>query len=67
MPGNTCLNWFAWLGDLEAVKLLVGKGADKNNKGDKGTPLEVAQKRKHEDIVKFLSGEKGNTGTLNYL
>jgi ankyrin repeat protein len=55
------LHFAAADGDLETVKLLVGKGADVNARDDRNdSPLSLAQKGKHQQVVDFLraSGAK---------
>jgi len=52
---GTPLIYAAGSGDLELVKLLIEKGADVNAKDDENTsPLSAAQRRKNQEVVKFL-------------
>ena len=50
----------AWMGNRDVAELLLERGADPN-KGDKYgvTPLDIAQRHGHEDIVNMM-GALGN-------
>ena len=53
---NTALQWAVKQGHLDAVKLLVDKGADKSPVNKEGkTALEMAQVTKREDLIEALS------------
>ncbi len=53
--GTTALWQAAWLGHTDVVKLLLTAGADVNAKASDGhTPLSIAKKRGHTQIIKLL-------------
>jgi ankyrin repeat protein len=58
--GHTPLHKAADEGSLEIVELLLTRGADVNAKDDWGcTPLNLARKRRHGQVMEFLSAHGG--------
>jgi ankyrin repeat protein len=51
---QTALHVYAANGDKEMVELLLKHGADVNATNKSGTPLDVAVKNKHQEIVELL-------------
>jgi ankyrin repeat protein len=72
--GWTPLNWAAGKGDLETVKLLLGRGADVFRVGrDQRTPYKIALAAKHVDVARLLkqaeqtaTGGDGDATLTNY-
>src|SRR5262245_778294 len=61
IAGYTPLMWAAYHddGDLETVKFLLSKGADPKAKGANGeTPVSLAMKRGHSEMVELLENRK---------
>ena len=59
--GYTALHDAVWQNNIKGVKLLVNAGARLDIKGKKGdTPLDLAKKSGHKEIVAILSGQKPN-------
>jgi ankyrin repeat protein len=51
--GNA-LQLTAYMGNIEAVKLLISAGADLNRQGPLGTAIQLASSRQHQDIVRIF-------------
>ena len=57
--GNTCLHYSVLSGNDSLVKKLVMIGANKNIKNlEEDSPLNIAEKRKYNDIIDILSDKK---------
>ena len=53
--GYSVLHAAAWWGNLEAAKILLGLGMDKNIRSPHwGTPTKIAIQRNHEDFVSYF-------------
>ena len=61
------LHWAAWIGRLNVVKELIGKGGDIEGKDNGGrTPLHWASWNGHLNVVKFLVENKADIHAKNY-
>jgi hypothetical protein len=59
----TPLHWTAEYGHTDAARLLIEKGVDLSVKDyHQQTPLDLAGKRGHTDIVKLLEGAEKKSG-----
>ena len=55
--GYTALIWAVSRGHESIVKLLLDAGADPRFKGFDGTPIQIAQEKKHTKLLKLLTSK----------